>query len=70
MRLNRIFFVQLPIFALLLNFVTCLFDPISLAVIGAGAWLVNSNYKQIKEHTFCRFKECCIDSYIPTKING
>lgn len=48
-----------------------LLDPVSLtAVAAAGLGAFGYNFQFLKENSYCRFQECCIDSYIPVNIQG
>lgn len=48
-----------------------LLDPFSLtAGVVAGAGALGYNFQFFKENSYCKFKECCIDTYIPVNIQG
>lgn len=45
-------------------------DPISIGIGGALLGAFGYNFEYLKQNTYCKFKECCSDSYIPLDING
>lgn len=45
------------------------FEPISTSIlIGIGAMGGYKYFEQIKEHTYCKYRECCLDDRIPFDI--
>nr|XP_013101343.1 unnamed protein product [Stomoxys calcitrans] len=48
--------------------ILALFDPLSMG-LAAGAALGLYKYETLKDQTYCRFRECCNDRYIPADIS-
>ncbi|XP_075155246.1 torsin family member [Haematobia irritans] len=65
MAINYIFRATLCL--VFVNVVRALFDPLSMG-LAAGAALGFYKFDTLKDHTYCRFVECCNDDYIPGDI--
>lgn len=47
-----------------------LFDPITAGLTAAVSVALGYNFDYVKEHTYCKVSECCIDKHIPADIDG
>lgn len=47
-----------------------LLDPFSMGFIAAGGASLFYKREKVLEYTYCKFKECCIDSHIPADMTG